>query len=118
MTNTSYNLVNDNTIRLFFDAFGNMKRFKILAVLKNDPMSVSRLQKVMNCEQSDISHNLQCLLNCGFVSKKINGKERIYYVNEEAKPIISAVYKHINKYEKYLISCNIMANPAVSMKNR
>ncbi|MEM3875795.1 MAG: metalloregulator ArsR/SmtB family transcription factor [Candidatus Micrarchaeaceae archaeon] len=118
MTNTGHNIINDRIIKLFFDAFGNIKRFKIMLFLMNKPMSVFELQNAMNCEQSNISHNLQCLLNCGFVSKKINGKMRIYSINKEMKPIINAIYNYIIGYKKHILACNIISDSGIVIKRQ
>jgi len=117
MKKITYNIINNKTTKLFFDAFSNPKRFKILLILKDKSMNVLSLQQIINCEQSDLSHNLQCLLNCGFVNKEIRGKERVYSINKETKPIINSIYKHINKYGNYMASCNIISNTKLGNKN-
>jgi len=62
-------------------------------------MSVNELASVLEQEQSMISHNLQPLLKCNFITSQKQGKKRIYSVNQET---IGALFKTVeNHAEKY-----------------
>ena len=67
--------------------------------LKNKPLSVNELAKVMKEEQSKISHNLAKLTLCSILNVKQQGKKRIYSLNKETvMPMLRLVEKHVEKY--------------------
>jgi len=92
--------------KLFFKAFSNKTRFEIIDSLRKGPKSVSEIIKETSFEQSRISHNLKCLIDCGFVENNRNGKQVIYSLNKETvKPLLELVDKHIGKYSVHLKQC-------------
>jgi Predicted transcriptional regulators len=95
--------------KLFIKVFGSPVRLKILNSLKSSPKSVQEICKELNLEQSLVSHNLKCLLDCGFVNNKREGKRVIYSINESIVfPLFELIDKHIEKYKDKLISCGII----------
>jgi len=95
--------------KLFFKAFSNNTRFEIIRLLKKGPKSVTEICKELGFEQSRVSHNLKCLENCGFVSSKRNGKNKIYSLDKKhILPILENIDKHIERYNKRLESCGIL----------
>lgn len=94
-------------VKTFFFAIGDYSRFSILAALLDKELRVSDIVSSTGIEQSNVSHHMVCLLNCGFVSARKEGKERIYGLNGEVRPIIRDIIGHIEKYKKDIISCNI-----------
>lgn len=95
--------------KLFFKAFSNKTRFEIIGVLKRGPKNVSGIIKETGFEQSRISHNLKCLIACGFVENNRNGKQVTYHLNRETiKPLLELVDKHIGKYSAHLKQCGII----------
>jgi ArsR family transcriptional regulator len=95
--------------KLFFKALANKTRFEIVRVLRRGPKSVKDLVKATGFEQSRISHNLKCLVGCGFVENNRDGRQVIYSLNEETiKPLLELIDKHIRKYEKHLRKCGII----------
>jgi DNA-binding transcriptional ArsR family regulator len=95
--------------KLFFKALANKTRFEIIRVLRKGPKSVTELVRETGFEQSRISHNLKCLIDCGFVENNRDGKQVIYSLNEETiKPLLELIDKHIIKYEKHLKKCGII----------
>lgn len=97
------------TYRSFFKAFSNKTRLQILALLRQGSKNVSQLCAETGLEQSRVSHNLRCLLRCGFVDVQPNGKERVYSVDSEnIVPILNAIDKHIKRYEKRLEECMVI----------
>lgn len=94
MMNTSY--------KRFFTTLGNENRLKIIHFLaKNGSENVSQIVKGTKLEQSAISHNLKRLLLCEFVHLKQNGKERVYFLNDETiKPLLALMDKHVEKFCK------------------
>ena len=90
--------MNCNSYEVFFRNFSNKTKFDIVMSLKNKPMSVMELTKALGEEQSKISHSLTSLANCGILSMKREGKQRIYSLNKETiMPILDLVQKHVEK---------------------
>lgn len=99
----------DLSYKLFFKAFSNKTRFQLINLLRKKPMNVSELIKATGFEQTRISHNLKCLIECGFVTNRREGKTRIYSLNKETiEPLLNIVDKHIGKYIDYLVVCGIL----------
>ena len=95
--------------KLFADVLSNKTRFDIIMLLKKEgELSVSKICKRLNYEQSRVSHNLRCLLNCGFVEVEQRGKNRIYRINDEMRRILNELEKYITEYERKLVSCGIL----------
>lgn len=83
----------------FFTSLSNPTRLATLEKLMAKPMSVNELAVSLGQEQSMVSHNLQQLLRCNFISIKKQGKKRIYSANQET---VSALFKTIKVHaEKY-----------------
>jgi DNA-binding transcriptional ArsR family regulator len=84
----------------FFMTLGNKQRVRTLQLLNAEgPQSVSSIAKVLNAEQSAVSHSLSNLLQCHFVTVKQDGKERIYSINEDTvAPLFDQISKHVEKY--------------------
>ena len=103
MKNISY-----NAFRLFSKVLANETRFNIVLLLIEKERSVSEICEALNYEQSRVSHNLKCLLNCGFVDVEQMGRERIYKLRPEIKEIMLGIGKHIKAYEENLERCEIL----------
>jgi ArsR family transcriptional regulator len=93
---------------LFFGAFANKNRFRILNKLNKKSLCAGELQKKLNIEQTHLSHDLRCLLNCKFINVRKDGKKRIYSTNNDTKELVDEVSKHVKKYEKYLERCGVL----------
>lgn len=99
----------DNLYRLFFKAFSNKTRLKIIQLLRKKPLTVTEICSKTGFEQSRVSHNLRCLENCGFVSVTPNGNYRKYALDDKTIiPIVDLFNKHIKRYEKKLKRCNVI----------
>ena len=72
----------DNLRGLFFKAFSNETRLKIIDLLKEGALTVTEICEKTGFEQSRVSHNLKCLENCGFVIAEQNGKWRKYSLDK------------------------------------
>ena len=95
--------------KLFADVLSNKTRFDIVMLLReNREMSVSEICQKLGYEQSRVSHNLRCLLNCGFVEVERRGKNRIYRISNEVEGIINELENYISEYEKRLVSCGVL----------
>lgn len=83
----------------FLKTLGNPRRMELMLMLMKRPMTVTSLVEGSGMEQSTVSHHLKRLKLCQFVKNKVNGKERIYSVNEETmEPLFRLMDKHVKKY--------------------
>src|SRR5215469_2450941 len=94
--------------REFFRALGNQTRFAIVQLLRDRPHYVNEIVERLNVEQSRVSHNLACLLNCGFVEWEWQGKNKVYRLNSDLLPILSGIEKHLARYAPALDSCQVL----------
>jgi DNA-binding transcriptional ArsR family regulator len=93
--------MNCSSYEVFFRNFSNKTSFKIVMALRNKPLSVSEIIKILGEEQSKVSHNLSHLARCGILNVKQEGKKRIYSLNKETiMPIMDLVSKHVEKHCK------------------
>lgn len=100
-----------NPHRLFFKAFSNYTRLKIIQLLRKKPLTVTEICERTGFEQSRVSHNLRCLEHCGFVKVTPNGNFRKYALDEETIiPIVDLFDKHIQKYKERLENCGVIKN--------
>ena len=96
--------------KLFFSAFSNPLRMKIVELLRRKKMSVSEIAESLGVEQSRVSHNLKCLVNCGFVKIERNGKFRMYEIDKEhIEPILKHIDEHIKLYREHLKKCELIS---------
>jgi len=103
-----------NETKAFLFAIGDYSRFTILAELLEHDMCVNEIVKSTGIEQSNVSHHLICLSKCGFVKVKRRGKERVYSINNNVKPIIKSMLNHIKTYKESILSCNVANKAYVS----
>jgi DNA-binding transcriptional ArsR family regulator len=86
---------------LFFETLGTRLKIGIITKLKGESLGVKELSRQLGQERSKVSHALKSLLECGFVSVKNKGRERIYSPNTDTIiPLLSLVEKHVEKYCK------------------
>lgn len=100
--------MNFRLYREFFRALGNQTRFAIVQLLRDRPHYVGEMVDELKMEQSRVSHNLGCLLNCGFVQWEWQGKNKVYRLHPDLTPILSAIDRHIAKYAPALDSCQVL----------
>ncbi len=98
--------------REFFRALSNRTRFAIVQMLRERPHYVGELAEKLGFEQSRISHNLSCLLNCGFVQWEWQGKNKVYRLHSDLPPILAAIDRHILRYGPALNSCAVLDSEA------
>lgn len=94
--------------REFFKALSNETRFGIVDLLRSGPHHVSEIVEKLGVEQSRVSHNLACLLNCGFVLWEWQGKNKVYRLNPDLLPILAGIEKHLARYAPALESCGVL----------
>jgi len=87
------------TCHLFFSTLSNPTRLAILELLRDGPKNVTELSKVLNQEQSMISHNLKPLERCRFIFSERRKKERFYSLNKETMEQLFKIFTyHAKKY--------------------
>jgi len=98
-----------NSYKLFFKGFSNKTRFKIIELLRKGPKHVSDICEELGFEQSRVSHNLKCLVDCGFVNANWNGKNKVYSLDGHyIIPILNNIDSHIKHYNKRLKTCGVI----------
>lgn len=94
--------------REFFRALANPTRFAIVQLLRAEPHNVGQIGEKLGLEQSRVSHNLACLLNCGFVEWEWSGKNKVYRLNPDLGPILTGIEKHLHRYAPALETCGVL----------
>lgn len=102
--------MNPRLYREFFRALGNDTRFAIVQLLRDRPHYVGEIVEELGLEQSRVSHNLGCLLNCGFVEWQWQGKNKVYRLNSDLLPILNGIEKHLARFAPALDSCRVLDN--------
>ncbi len=64
----------------FFYAFSDNTRLKIIMLLSIKPLCVGEITKVLQINQTTISHQLKILKSINIVACDRNGKNMIYYI--------------------------------------
>jgi DNA-binding transcriptional ArsR family regulator len=91
--------------KLLLRAMANETRFAIISLLKEQPYSVGEIGEKLRFEQSRVSHNLKCLVDCGFVNSKQDGRNRIYALDDKTvRPMLRLMEKHVERYKHHLIA--------------
>jgi len=91
--------------KIFFETLGNKTRWDIVHLLQKRAHRVTEIAEKLNYEQSLVSHHLKRLENCGFVSFRQSGNERIYKLNKNTiRQLLALMESHMDKYCKNI--CN------------
>ncbi len=91
--------------KLFFGTLTSQSRLKIINFLRKAPMNVSEIQNALKLEQTIVSHDLQRLKKCGFVSVEKKGKYRYYSLNKKTiKPLMSIIDNHMKEFCLRIVS--------------
>ncbi len=102
---------------LFFKALSNDTRLRIIDLLRKGPRNATEIGEALNIEQSMVSHNLACLINCGFVMAKQYGKNKVCSLNKETViPLLEIIDRHIQKYGKNLEGCEVLRDVRKAIK--
>jgi len=104
--------LNFRLYREFFRALANQTRFAIVRLLREKPHYVNEIAEELRIDQSRVSHNLACLLNCGFVQSEWRGKNKVYRLNSDLLPILSGIEKHLARFASALDGCEVLEQEA------
>jgi len=100
--------LNFRLYREFFRALATPTRFSIVRLLRTGPHHVGQIGEKLGFEQSRVSHNLACLLNCGFVLAEWQGKNKVYRLNPDMFQILTGIETHLAHYAPALDSCGVL----------
>ncbi len=93
----------------FFRGFADPTRLAILECLRNGEKTVTEIVQETGQSQSNVSNHLSCLLECGLLKNRRDGKN-IYYSIRNAKVekllensdiVLSEVYREIFECTRY-----------------
>lgn len=84
----------------FFMVLSNRQRVRVLQFLGDEgPKNVGEISDRLGIQQSAVSHCLQRLRACHFVSVEQRGKERVYAINHDTvEPLFLLIDEHVRKY--------------------
>lgn len=89
----------------FFGTLSNQVRLDIIQHLIQGKSNVSAIVDCLPYDQSTISHSLRRLEECGFVTVKPRGKERVYSLNNKTiKPLFKLMHTHMDNYCSHVVS--------------
>jgi DNA-binding transcriptional ArsR family regulator len=97
--------------KLLLRAIANETRFAIISLLKQKPFSVGEICEKLGFEQSRVSHNLKCLVDCGFVNSEQDGRNKIYALDDKTiRPMLQLMERHVERYKNHLVACKILGD--------
>lgn len=98
--------------REFFRAIAHPTRFAVVQLLRQGPRNVTELCQQLGFEQSRVSHNLGCLLQCGFVRWQWQGKNKVYSLNPGIRGLLKVMDRHLQQYARELEACQVLDREA------
>jgi len=66
-----------------FRGFGDVTRLSILETISNGEKTVTEISEELGQSQSNVSNHLSCLLECGLVKSRKDGKNRFYVIGDK-----------------------------------
>lgn len=91
--------------KLFFGTLTSQNRLRIINLLRKGPKNVSGIQNTLKLGQTIVSHDLQRLKKCGFVSVEKKGKYRYYSLNKQTiTSLMNIIDKHMEKFCMRIVS--------------
>lgn len=89
-----------------FKGFGDSSRLTILELLSEKPLTVSEIVKETELSQPNVSMHLACLLECGLVQNKKEGRNSYYQLSgDEVREVVKTARKIVSKHSKELFDC-------------
>lgn len=89
-------------------ALGDETRIDILRWLRKEKeLNVAQVCERVEKEQSNVSHHLACLRNCGLVSSRREGKNIYYQLNGEERvvKILELIDEHVAEVMEGILAC-------------
>jgi len=95
---------------LLFKVLSNEVRLKLVDALVNGERTVNELCKAIEEEQTRVSHELRCLVVCGVVNYRRDGRQIEYSLNKRSVlPILAAAEKHVEKFGERMEGCEMIS---------
>ena len=89
-----------------FKGFGDPSRLAILECMSEKPLTVTEIVVETELSQPNVSMHLACLLECGLVQSKKEGRNSYYELSgDEVKEVIKTARKIIGQHSKELFEC-------------
>lgn len=89
-----------------FKGFADQSRLSILETILDGPKTVSEIVKETKLSQPNASTHLACLLDCGLVQNKREGRNSYYQLSgDEVKEVIKKARKIVSQHSKELFKC-------------
>ncbi len=73
-----------NKLALYFQNFADQTRVKILSALAIKELCVNDLSRILDCNQTTISHQLKALREQGLINYRREGKVIVYRIKSQA----------------------------------
>jgi|APHig6443718053_1056840.scaffolds.fasta_scaffold545172_1 ArsR family transcriptional regulator len=99
------------TIAKFHHGFSDQTRLLILETLINGEKTVSQIVNLTKQSQSNVSNHLKCLIGCGLVKNRRDGKNIIYSIRDiNTKKLFVLTEKIVAKIGSEIESCQRYKN--------
>ena len=90
----------------FFRGLADPTRLSIMETLLDGDKSVGEIVGATHQSQSNISNHLKCLLECGLVNNRREGKNILYAIrNDEIKELLKDTDKVLSKIHNEIAMC-------------
>lgn len=89
-----------------FKGFGDPSRLTIIESITKKQLTVSEIVEATGLSQPSVSMHLACLLDCGLVSNKKEGRNSYYELTgAHVKKIVKLAQKIVSQHSKQLFEC-------------
>jgi DNA-binding transcriptional ArsR family regulator len=89
-----------------FKGFADTSRLSILQTLMDEEKTVTQIAEETSLSQPNTSTHLACLLECGLIRKRKQGREVWYEIaSKEAADVLHAAQKFLKKHSKDIYLC-------------
>jgi len=89
-----------------FKGFGDPSRLIIIESIDDKQLTVSEIVEATGLSQPNVSMHLACLLDCGLVSNKKEGRNSYYELTgSQVKNIVKLAKKIVGQHSKQLFEC-------------
>jgi ArsR family transcriptional regulator len=98
----------------FLKALSDETRLEILEALSaRKEMTVSEICATLGKDQSNVSHHLACLRNCGVVTTRRDGKYVYYALNGRKRvgKILDLTDAHVREVLDRILACDVVGWP-------
>lgn len=89
-----------------FKGFGDPSRLTIIESITKKQLTVSEIVEATGLSQPSVSMHLACLLDCGLVSNKKEGRNSYYELTgAHVKKMVKLGQKIVSQHSKQLFEC-------------